>query len=118
MNINIKKQQKLEGLDKDGPERYDLRMRWYPEREHKTDKVEGPVDCMGDESFYKPSLLGRAYAEPNEVTAGGKSILKLKYVCGSEEIQEGFGGRRPGFHQTGIRHENPGEHPARYRRVH
>lgn len=90
MSINKEQESILEGLDQDRPDRYDVRKRWYPERLHKTDKAEGPIDCMGDESLYKHSILGSACAEPLEVGAGEISILKLKYCCGSEGVAEGI----------------------------
>jgi len=75
--------------DKDSPERYVLRHKRYPNRPHRGGAGGGDMDFMGDESLYKPSLLGYASVEPEELTAGTKHGLKLVFQVGSAGIPEG-----------------------------
>ena len=89
MFMNPEQQERLAGLDKDRESRYDVQRVWYPDRVHKIDNKEGPVDFLGDESFYAPSKLGSAEAVPASVTAGQTSGLMLTYRCGERGMVPG-----------------------------
>ena len=73
----------------DSLDRYPLRHQWLPDRPHRAYSCNGDVDAMGDESLYRPSQLGRAYAEPDEVEAGARGDLTLTYVAGPAGVPEG-----------------------------
>ena len=100
----------LEKLDKDKIERYAVRKKWYPSRVHMTDKIEGSIDCMADESFYRPSILGYAEIFPNSMIAGETNQLQLKYYCGSKKLSAGttvnfyMRGQSPIGRELGINH--------------
>lgn len=73
----------------DSIHRYQKRQKWYPNREHRGGVGGGDVDCMGDESLYKPSRLGYAEVSPTTVEVGARSALVLTYVAGENSIPEG-----------------------------
>jgi len=87
--MSAEEQSRLAGLDKDRESRYDVQHVWYPDRVHKIDNREGPVDFLGDESFYAPSKLGSVKVFPASVTAGAVSPLTLTYRCGSRTLKAG-----------------------------
>lgn len=89
MMMSAEEQRKLENLDRDSESRYDVEKLWYPDRIHKIDNFEGPVDFLGDESFYAPSLLGRAEVSPGKIVAGQTSPLTLQYYCGKRSLTAG-----------------------------
>lgn len=73
----------------DHPGRYRPRRKWLPGRPHKAYPGGGDVDASGDESLYRPSLLGSARVEPSEVPAGARSPLKLIFTAGPAGIPTG-----------------------------
>lgn len=78
-----------ERSNSDSPNRYKPRRRWLPDREHKAYPGGGDVDAFGDESLYKPSLLGSARVEPSEVPAGSTSPLRITYTAGPGGLPTG-----------------------------
>jgi len=78
-----------ERYNADRPERYRPRSKWLPDRPHKAYSSCGDVDAFGDESLYKPSLLGSARVEPTEILAGSTAPLKLIYTTGSVQLTTG-----------------------------
>jgi mycothiol synthase len=85
--------------DSDSPDKYRFCHKWYTERPHKLGT--GNTDSLGDESLYKPSLLGTARVKPETIEAAAKASLKLIYTAGTAGIREGsriifyMGGQRP-----------------------
>jgi len=75
--------------DSDRPDRYRRRHLWLPDRPHKGYSSSGDVDAFGDESLYKPSLLGRAYAEPTVTDGGEMGRLAVAFVAGPAGAPEG-----------------------------
>lgn len=73
----------------DRPDRYRPRSKWLPDRPHKAYPGGGDVDAFGDESLYKPSLLGTACVEPSEISAGSIAPLKLIYTTGPAQLPTG-----------------------------
>lgn len=71
------------------PDKTPSRRKWLPDRPHKEYPGGGDVDAFGDESLYKPSLLGSARVEPSEVQAGAISPLKLTYTAGPAGLPKG-----------------------------
>lgn len=66
----------------DSPDRYQPRRKWLPHRPHRAYPGGGDMDAFSDESLYKPSQLGSAYAEPVDVEAGSESTLRIMYTAG------------------------------------
>jgi len=75
--------------NEDCRERYIARHKWYPERIHMGGVGGGDMDHMSDESFYKPSTLGVAHAEPKELVAATENGLKLTFCAGSAGVPQG-----------------------------
>jgi len=75
--------------DADRLERYAERRKWLPGRLHRGYAGPGDVDAFGDESLYKPSLLGTAEARPSSVVAGQESPLRLVYTAGPAGLAAG-----------------------------
>lgn len=75
--------------DSDKPENYSTRYQWYIDREERCGT--GRIDALGDESFYKPSLLGYASVEPENIIAGSRSNLRFTYKAGPGGLSEGSG---------------------------
>ena len=48
MRMRAEEQCKLALTDRDSEARYDIQKVWYPNRVHKIDNHEGPIDCLGD----------------------------------------------------------------------
>lgn len=63
----------------DRVERYALRRRWLPHRQHRGGVGGGDTDFMGDESLYRSSRLGIACIEPREVSAGSVMTQPLTF---------------------------------------
>ena len=78
-----------ERVDKDRIERFIPRHKWYPNRLHRGGAGGGDMDFMGDESLYRPSMLGNASAQPAEVIAGTKHRLKMTFCAGPAGLPEG-----------------------------
>ena len=89
MRMRAEEQCKLALTDRDCEARYDIQKVWYPNRVHKIDNHEGPIDCLGDESFYAPSRLGTAKVAPARIGAGEISSLTLIYRCGKRNLMPG-----------------------------
>ena len=78
-----------ERSDMDTPSRYPRRYQWLPHRPHKGYALSGDVDAFGDESLYRPSQLGTAWAMPSAVVAGETSPLSLTFTAGRAGLSEG-----------------------------
>lgn len=89
MFISRQEQEKLGSTDKDREERYDRQQLWYPDRPCKVDNQEGPMDFLGDESFYDPRRLGTVRVFPSQITAGATSKLIFTYTCGERGLNAG-----------------------------
>ncbi len=74
--------------DSDCVERYAVRHKWLPNREHRGFACDGDMDAFGDESLYKPSRLGCATVAPCEVEAGARSPLAITFVAGPDGVPE------------------------------
>lgn len=62
--------------------------RWYPDRTvGESTGMTG--DARGDESLYKPSMLGRAWSSLTTVRAGQNAPFTLTYEAGSRPLPEG-----------------------------
>ena len=78
--------------DMDSPDRFEVRRKWLPTREHRGGpRGGGDVDALGDESLYHPSALGRASVTPVRVEAGSEMTepLVLRYEVGSAGLPAG-----------------------------
>ena len=84
----IQEPEEDERKDQDDLNRYAKRRKWLPNREHRGFSSIGDVDAFGDESLYKPSLLGTATVVPEKIMAGASSPIKLTYTAGSEGVPE------------------------------
>lgn len=73
----------------DNVKRYAKRYQWLPDRPHRGFSCGGDVDAFGDESLYKPSLLGSAIISPCEVEAGALSPLTVTFTAGPAGVPEG-----------------------------
>ncbi len=74
--------------DSDRIERYAARHKWLPNRQHRGFSCDGDMDTFGDESLYRPSLLGCAKVAPSEVEAGALSPLVITFIAGPSAIPE------------------------------
>ena len=70
-------------------EKYAPRHKWLPDRPHRGFSCNGDMDAFGDESLYRPSQVGRAYATPDQVVAGSSGPLSLTFVAGPSGVPEG-----------------------------
>lgn len=73
----------------DRPDNYRPRRKWLPGREHKSYPGGPDMDAFGDESLYKPSVLGCARVEPSQLPAGATSPLKITYTTGPAGLPTG-----------------------------
>ena len=73
----------------DRADRYRPRRKWLPGRPHKAYPGGLDFDAFGDESIYKPSLLGSVRARPTHVPAGARSSLEIVYTAGPAGVAKG-----------------------------
>jgi hypothetical protein len=73
----------------DYPKRIKLLYRWHTDR-MIGESTGNTGDARGDESLYKPSLLGRAWCSVREVTAGENKPFELFYTVGKTAIKKGM----------------------------
>jgi len=76
--------------NQDSPERYILRRKWYPYREHRGGVGGGDYDFMADELLYRPGRLGRATVKPSCICAGEENrALSITYIAGENGLKPG-----------------------------
>jgi hypothetical protein len=74
----------------DSPQRYQIKKKWYPNREHRGGVGGGDYDFMGDESLYKAGELGQAFVYPDTVYAGEQTHgFSITYRCGERGLNAG-----------------------------
>jgi mycothiol synthase len=83
------REQTEERPDSDRVERYAVRHKWLPNRQHRGFSCDGDMDAFGDESLYRPSRLGCATVAPREVEAGARSPLAITFIAGPAAVPEG-----------------------------
>jgi len=82
----IEKRENIDSLD-----RYKLRRKWLPNREHRTRNGAADTDVMTDEALYRPSQLGTATVWPERPLAGStlSAGFALTYTAGSRGLPVG-----------------------------